>query len=99
MASQSRYRASHAHGCYSDVHPLSADVSGCFGVKTDFAQALVQTLAQSMQMEFVRVQNTMLAEAGLQPSGSILVPDIPGIQTACHRRIRCAFNDRSAIRE
>jgi hypothetical protein len=60
---------------------------------------LVQTLAQSMQMEFVRGQNTMVAEDGLQQSGSSLVPDVPGIQTARDRRIRCAFNDRSAVRE
>jgi hypothetical protein len=59
----------------------------------------VQTLAHSMQLEFVRVQNTMLAEDGVQQIGSSLVPDISGIQTACHRRIRCAFNDRSPVRE
>jgi hypothetical protein len=60
---------------------------------------LVQTLAQSMQMEFVRGQNTMVAEDGRQQFGWSLVPDVPGIQSTRDRRIRCAFNDRSAIRE
>jgi hypothetical protein len=60
---------------------------------------LVQSLAQSMQMEFLSVQNTIFAEDALQQFGWNLVPDVPGIQTARDRRIRCAFNDRSAIRK